>query len=159
MTTQTLPTKPADLSIYVLHSPEAIRQHAAETRDYFNEIRKIEHAEAVRAQAILANANRPSTDDEYFAQAQKREAENQAKQAERAATEKADALAEIDRLLASPPTVEVVHRNEFLFLQKVIQYAGRGYVMTDDGFLSFTPGMYHIVMNSPQQAAKKVAQK
>ena len=154
MTTQAIPTKPESLSIYVLHSPSEVRQHAAEMEEYFEAIRKIEYGKRIKAQAIIDEANRPLTEDEYFQEAVKRQKAQDDKQAEREAITKAAALAEIDRLMGSPEIAEVMHRNEYTFLQEVIQWSNRGYVLADNGFMCFMPGMYHINMQAPAATKK-----
>ena len=106
----------------------------------------------------MAHQNRNLNDDEYFAMAVKRKAENDLKIAERVAAEKAAALAEIDRLLSSPASVEVVQRSEFAFIREVIHWANRGFTMPDSGFMAMMPGMFHIVMDAPA-TTKKVGAK
>lgn len=146
------PIKPVELDPKKLHSPSEVRQFKAETADYFQALRDIEQSRNVKAQAEHAHQNKTLDDDEYFALAVKRKAENDAKIAERLATEKAAALAHIDHLLSSPPTIEIMHRSEFAFLKEVIHWANRGYVMPDSGFLAMMPGMFHIVMDAPAKS-------
>jgi FMN phosphatase YigB (HAD superfamily) len=155
MQTQNTPIKPADLDSTILHSPDAVRQWKADWVDYHAATRAIEQARITKAQAIVAYENRTLSESEYHEQAVKRKQEQDAKQAERAAVEKAAALAEIDRLMGSPDIAEVMHRNEYSFLLEVIQWANRGYVMADNGFLTFGMGMYHIQMQAPPATTKK----
>ena len=157
--TQTLPTKPDDLSIYVLHSPEAKRKHAAEVEDYFRAIRNIENAEKAKVQAAIDYANRPLDESEYFALAVKRQKEQEAKQAERAAAEKAVELARIDFLMSSPPVAEIMETNEHRFLASVVNFASRGYTLGSNGILHFGMGLYHCQLDAPPAPAKKAGAK
>lgn len=157
MQTQNTPIKPADLDNTILHSPDAVRQWKAEWADYHQAIRDIEQAKVAKAQAIVAYENRMLDDDEYFQLKVKEKAANDAKIAERVAAEKAAALANIDRLMGSPDIAEVTHRNEYSFLQEVIQWANRGYVLSDDGFLNFGMGFYSIQMSAPKKKGSKCA--
>lgn len=156
MQNQTTPTKPADLDPTRLHSLDEQRQWKSDWADYHATIRAVEQAKVTKAQAIVAYENRTLSESEYFDLAVKRKAEQDSRNAEREAIAKAAALAEIDRLMGSPDIAEVLHRNEYAFVQEVIQWSGRGYVLADNGFLSFMPGMYHINMQAP---AKKVSAK
>ncbi|MDO8774306.1 MAG: hypothetical protein Q7K57_37455 [Burkholderiaceae bacterium] len=152
-TTTTALTKPAGLDPTRLHSPEEYQKWKSDTAAYFQGIRDAERAEQVKEQAVKAYENRILSSTEYFEMAVKREAENKAKQAEREAEQKAAALAEIDRLMASPETVEVLHRSEFTFMLEVIQWANRGYVL--NSLMSLMPGLCHAVMSAPAPAPKK----
>ena len=154
MQNQTTPIKPANLDNTILHSPDAVRQWKAECEDYHQAIRAIEQAKIAKAQAVVAYENRTLDENEYFALKVKEKAENDARIAERAAAEKTAALANIDRLMGSPDIAEVMHRNEYSFLQEVIQWANRGYVLNADGFLNFGMGFYNIQMTAP--ATKRV---
>ena len=157
MTTQnTTPIKPDDLSIYVLHSPEAVRAWKEEVAEYHQALARIERAKEAKAKAAIVEKNRVLTDEEYHQEALKRKKIADDKLAERVAAEKAAALAEIERLMSSPATVDVINRNEVLFMVEVIQWANRGYTMAEDGFRSFGMSLYHITMNAPV-LAKKVA--
>ena len=158
MNTQTIPTKPADLDSTRLHSPDEVRQWKSDCADYHAANRAIEQAKITKAQAAVAYENRTLSESEYYEFAVKRKAADDAKQAEREAITKAAALAEIDRLMGSPEIAEVLHRNEYTFLQEVIQWSNRGYVLADNGFMCFMPGMYHINMQAPA-ATKKVSAK
>lgn len=152
---QTTPTKPADLDSTILHSPDAVRQWKSDWATYHAATRAVEQAKINKAQAAVAYENRTLSESEYHEQAVKRKQEQDTKQAERAAVEKAAALAEIDRLMGSPDIAEVMHRNEYSFLLEVIQWSSRGYVLADNGFLSFMPGLYHIQMQAPPTTKKK----
>jgi len=156
---QTLPTKPAALSIYVLHSPDDRRKHAAEVEDYFQAIRSIENAEKAKAQAAIDYANRPLDEAEYFALAVKRQKEQEAKQAERAAIQKARELAAIDFALSSPPVAEIMETNEYRFLISVVNFANRGYTLGDNGILHFGMGLYHCQLDAPPATTKKAGAK
>jgi len=139
-TTTTTPIKPADLDIYTLHSPEAVKAWKQDVADYHQALARIERAKEAKQQAAIAEQNRVLTDEEYY---------QDDIAAERAAAEKAAALAEIERLMSSPKTVDVINRNEVLFMIEVIQWANRGYTMAENGFHSFGMGLYHITMNAP----------
>jgi hypothetical protein len=123
--------------------------------DYHQALRNIEYAKQLKEQATTAYENRILDDQEYFQLAVERKKEQDAKIAEREAAEKAAALAEIDRLMSSPPTVEVMHRNEYTFLQEVILWSGKGYVLNENGFHSFVMGMYHVTMDAPAKKGNK----
>ena len=154
MTNTTSPIKPADLDSTRLHSPAELREWKAKTADYHQAIRDIERAKFVASQAAVAQQNRTLNEEEYFAMAVKRKAENDARIAEREAAEKAAALADIERLLSSPPTVDVLHRSEYSFMVEVIQWANRGYTMQDNGLMAMMPGLYHVILNAPAPAKK-----
>jgi hypothetical protein len=148
-TTTTTPIKPADLDIYTLHSPEAVKAWKQDVADYHQALARIERAKEAKQQAAIAEQNRVLTDEEYYQEALKRKKIADDIAAERAAAEKAAALAEIERLMSSPKTVDVINRNEVLFMIEVIQWANRGYTMAENGFHSFGMGLYHITMNAP----------
>lgn len=149
MQNQTTLTKPENLDPTRLHSPDEVRQWKAECSEYHRAIREIEQAKVAKDQAVVAYKNRTLDENEYFALKVKEKAEQDARIAERAAAEKAAALASIDRLMGSPAIAEVMHRSEYSFLQEVIQWANRGYVLANDGFLNFGMGFYHIKMTAP----------
>jgi len=151
---QTTPTKPADLSIYELHSPEVRRQHRAEVEAYVQALRNIERQKEIKAEAIKAEATRPLTEDEYFQEAVKRNKQQQDKQAERAAAEKAAELARIDFLMSSPPVVEIMETNEYKFLATVINFASRGYTLGDNGIQHFGFGLFHCNLDAPTPTKK-----
>lgn len=157
MTNQTTPIKPENLDSTRLHSPEEVKQWKADTADYFSALRAIENAKVAKAQAQVAYANRTLTSDEYHELAVKREADRQAKQAERETAEKTAALAEIDRKMASPDTVEVMNRSEYNFLLEVIMWSNRGYTLQDNGIHHFGMGLYHVQLTAP--AKKKASAK
>lgn len=152
MTTQTTLTKPDNLDTSILHHPSVVRQWKADTADYFQALRNIEQAELNKAKTISAYENRILSEDEYFALKVKQKTEQDEKQAEREAAAKATALAEIDRLMASPPTVEVLHRGEFQFISEVIMYANRGYELAD--LIACMPGLYHCTLSAPVAVKK-----
>nr|WP_315428108.1 hypothetical protein [uncultured Albidiferax sp.] len=152
------PIKPADLDNTKLHTPAEYKAWQQSMRDYYNALRAIEQAAERKAQAVIAEQNRPISDDEYHALAVKRKQIADDKIAERAAAEKSAALAEIEKLMSSPATVDVINRNEVLFMVEVIQWANRGYTMPETGFHSFGLGLFHITMNAPV-LAKKVGAK
>lgn len=154
--TQTTPIKPADLDHTILHSPDAVRQWKQDCADFHQAIRAIEQAKVAKVQAVEAHNNRILSEDEYFQLKVKEKAANDARIAERAAAEKAAALAEIDRLMASPDIAEVMHRNEHNFLREVIHFANRGYTLADEGFLHFGMGLYHVQMSAPKKKTKCV---
>lgn len=158
MQTQTQPIKPADLSIYVLHSPEAKRQHRAEVDAYFQAIRNAENAEKAKAQAAIDYANRPLDESEYFALAVKRQKEQEAKAAAHAAIQHAAELAKIDFLMSSPPVADIMETNEYRFLTSVVNFANRGYTLGDNGIHHFGMGLYHCQLDAPV-AAKKAGSK
>lgn len=157
MTNQTsTPIRPADLDNTKLHTPTEYKAWQQSMRDYHQAIRDIEQAAERKAQAVIAEQNRVLTDAEYHALAVKRKETSDAVAAERVAAEKTLALAEIQRLMASPETVEVLQRNEFQFLTEVLHWANRGYVLAENGFHSMGYGLFHVTLQAPV-AAKKAA--
>lgn len=154
MSNTTAPTKPADLSMYVLHTPAEVRQHRLDTEDYFKAIQDIERAKQAKAQAVINEANRTLNDDDYFALKLKQKKEQDDKQAQRVAAEKATELARIDFLMSSPPVVEIMETNEHRFLTSVINFASRGYTLGDNGILHFGHGLFHCNLDAPATTKK-----
>lgn len=160
-TTTTLPIRPEPLSIYVLHSPATRRAHRVAEDAYFSELARMQHAEDMAKQraeaAARAEAERPLSDDEYYALALARKQVADDRAAAVALVEKEADLAEINLRLSSPPTVEVTHRSEFKFLQDLMYWASRDYTLSDSGFHGFGMGIYHVTLTAPE-AVKKAKQ-
>lgn len=149
MTNTVTPTKPADLDNSILHTPEAVRQWKQDSSDYYQAVQAIKQAEIHQAQLEYAHRNRTLTSEEYYQESVKRKAAADALAAERAEVEKAKALENIERLMGSPAIADILHHNEYSFMQEVIQWANRNYVMAENGFHSFGMGLYHIQMSAP----------
>jgi len=148
-TTQALPVKPEPLSLYVLHTPAAVRQHEQAMYDYYAAMRAIAQQEQADKEAAIAEASRALTQAEYFAQAQEREREKQAKVKAAHDAEVAAARAEVDRLATSPAIAEVMHRNEWNFLQEICHWSRRQYTLEDGNLHASLPGHYHASMTAP----------
>lgn len=151
------PTLPAPLDNSEYQNREQIRAHQNATQAYFDYQREIEYQIKVAADLAhakeVAEANRPQSDEEYDAQKRIEWQAAKDKNAARLKKEIDDELAKTAYLLSSPPVAEVFARSEFAALKAVIQWAGRGYTMPDEGFHSFSHGFFHIQMTAP--AAKK----
>ena len=154
-TTQTAPVKPADLSLYVLHTPAARRQHQQAMYDYHAACRAIEQAEQAEKQAAVAEASRLLTEGEYWTLALERERENKAKIKAAHDAEVAAQRAETERLMSSPDVVDVLHRNEHNFVRELCHWANRGYRFHDDSMQMFMPGSYHATLLAPAAPAAK----
>jgi len=152
--TKNTPIKPEPLSIYVLHSPAEKRKHAAEVDAYNQAVRAIEHAKQVKAQAEIAERNRPMTDEEYFQMAVNRKADQDAMEAEAAAIRHAAELEKIAYEMSSPAVADIMETSEFQFLKSVVHWAGRGYVMHDQSIQHWGMGLYHVQLSAPAVAKK-----
>jgi hypothetical protein len=154
MTTQTTPTKPLDLDPTILHSPDAVRKWKADSADYFQALRDIEQTALDKEQAVTAHANRTLDENEYFQLAVKRKKEQDDKQAEHAAIQKAKELAAIYFAMSSPPVADIMENNEYRFLASVVNFANRGYTLGDNGILHFGMGLFHCQLDAPVVAKK-----
>lgn len=56
---------------------------------------------------------------------------------------------EVDRLTAWPATADVMHENEFSFLQEVQHWSTKGYRLGAHSLQSFASGNYYILMFAP----------
>jgi len=150
-------TKPLPLDNTRLHHPDVVRKHKADTADFFQAIKAAEQAKVAAAQAAIDYSNRALNEAEYWQISVDRKAAQDAIAAERKSNEKAAALVEIDRLMQSPPIAEVMHRSEYSFIQEVIMWANRGYVMNESGFINFGMGHYHVLLTAPAAPIKRVS--
>lgn len=149
--------KPADLDNKILHHPDVVRQHKSDVFEYHAAIRATEQAKVVADQAAEAHANRIISDEEYYQANVLRQQEQEKRQASYVVAEKAAALANIDRLMQSPPVAEVVARNEFAFLQELILWSSKGYTLEDNGIVHFGPGFYNVLLSAPAAPIKKAS--
>jgi len=60
------------------------------------------------------------------------------------------AQAEVDRLEAWPEVVDVMHANEFAFLEEVRHWSVKGYRFSQHSLQSFERGDYYILMFPPK---------
>lgn len=154
MTTTTKLQPPAPLDITKLHSPAEVLRHKAEQAAYFESVRAEEQRQRMKEQAEKAYANRVLTPDEYFAEALKRQAEQQARDDQREFERQAERDAKAAYLESTPDIAEVSERSEFSFLQGVIHWASKGYTLTGDGITAFLPGFYCCRLNKPATIKK-----
>lgn len=56
---------------------------------------------------------------------------------------------ELNRLTAWPATADVMHENEFAFLQEVLHWGAKGYRLGAHSLQSFEPGDYYVLMFAP----------
>ena len=124
---------------------------------YFAALRNIEQAKQEAAEMAKAEANRVLSEQEYYVAACQRENENKAKAAARAAAEKEAAQVEADRLTATPAVAEIMHRNEWAFVQEICHWSRRQYTLND--LHSCMPGLYHATMSAPAAPAAAKAGK
>ena len=124
---------------------------------YFAALRNIEVAKKEAAEMAKAEANRVLSEQEYYVLACQRENERKAAAAASAAAaaEKAAARAEVDRLSGSPAVADVMHRNEWAFLQEICHWSRRQYTLND--LHSCMPMLYHATMSAPAAPAAPAA--
>jgi hypothetical protein len=146
---------PALLDNTKLHTRDEYKAWQDAMYEYYAAIRAEEQREARIAAAKEATANRLLSDHEYHALALQREAEKQARQAERAAAERAEQDAKESYLSSLPEVAEVSAHSPFIFLTEVCLWANRGYTLEDDGNVNFMMGFYTATLNKPAPAAKK----
>lgn len=152
-TINTTPTMPEPLSIYVIHSPEDRRRHAIEVAAYYDYIREEEQRQRTIEQAKIAEANRVLTDDDYYALALKRKAEQDAREAAREAERQAAADAKAAYLASAPDVAVISETSPYLFLQQVALWASRGYTISETADMHVLPTYFCASMNKPEPAA------
>jgi type IV secretory pathway VirB10-like protein len=153
MTTKLTPPKDLDLTKPI--SPTERRMWEAEWAAYRDALRAEEDRQRQQEAAAESEANRPLSEDEYFALSIKLYEEQQAKLAEREAAEQAKKDEEAAYLRSLPEVAEVSERSEYLFLSKLGHWLSQGYVVTEDSIRFWMPGMYHVALNKPALTAKR----
>lgn len=144
-------TKPDPLDPTVFHTREQYREWQRKMYAYHAAINE---AEAAEREANTNKQPHTLTDFEYDTWKRKLWEDEQARQAERLAAEKAAAKV-IEDYLASTPDVAVITENSpYFFVQKVAHWALKGYTLPDDGVKYFVPGCYSIEMVKPAKAKK-----
>jgi hypothetical protein len=149
--TTTKPTPPADLDSTVLHSPAEVQAWKDAHADYRNALAAIERAEEAKAKAAQEKANGVLTDEDYFEQAKKREAEKQKKLAEAAAADAARRAEKEAYMLSEPEVADVMEATEFNLLKALEHWMSRGYRVTDDSLKFWTPRLYHVQLAKPAE--------
>lgn len=142
-------TMPEPLSIYELHSPAKQRAHAAQVAAFRDAKREEEATQRRKQEAAAAAADRPLTDDEYFALAVKRLADQRAKDAQREAERKAREDADSAYLASTPEIAEAMANDPFTLLTKLEPWFARGYRMTPDSIQFWMPNLMHVVLAAP----------
>ena len=56
---------------------------------------------------------------------------------------------EVDRLTAWPEVVDVMHTNEFAFLEEIRHWCVKGYRFSEHSLQSFDRGDYYVLMFAP----------
>ena len=157
-TSRQAPTLPEPLDTAEFHTRQEIREHQNAVVAHYEYQRQAENQARIDADnkraKELVEAQREQTDEEYDDMKRKLWQAEQDKWAASAAKEKEDELEKIAYLLSSPAIADIFTRSEFNCLQSVIHWAGRGYTMQDDGFLSFGNGIFHIQMTAPAAKTK-----
>lgn len=150
---KTKPQKPADLDNQKLHTREEVRCWQDANFEYHAALREEQEKAVKQAAAKAAEANKPLSDDEYFALAQQRETQKQARLAEIAAAEQAKADAKADYLASTPEVAEIEATNPHHFVMQLVHWANRGYQMPENADVHALPGFYAMKLTAP--AAKK----
>lgn len=153
------PLRPADLSIYELHTPQAVIQHEAAMAAYHESLREWDQRHALLEKAKREPEDQHLTEQQYFELSVKRDAERRAKIAEREAAAKAQADADAAYLASLPAVAEISEASEFLFLSKLGHWFALGYQLTDDSIQHFVRGCYAVKLSRPTAVTAKKAVK
>lgn len=127
---KTLMPEPLDLTR--LHSPEEVRLHATKVAAYRDAVREEEEAQRRKQDAAGAAANAFLSEDDYFKLALKRQQEQEERDAQRQAAQKAEKDAEAAYLASRPEVAEVLDRCEYKFLFRVAHWLAQGYELSED---------------------------
>lgn len=150
--TQLTPPKPLDNT--KLHSPAVVRQHAADTADYYAYRRQVE-AEAQNA-ARVAKMPKTLSNEEYFEQAVAEQALKQERELERAVAEVAQEQARQAFLNTDEQSIVVASNNPHSFLGDFSHFTQLGYVMdASQGPLLFSHTFYTVGMSKPGKAGAR----
>lgn len=152
MTTETTIQRPADLDPTKLHTPAEYRKWKSDVADYHAAIREEQNRERRKEEAKAAHKNRILTDDENYALAVERLAEQQKREAERKAVRQAEQDAKAAYLASRPDVAEVLERSDFHFLLAVVHWANKGYALSANGVDAFLPGFYSCRLDKPVTA-------
>lgn len=152
-------TAPEPLDNTKLHSREEYRRWQEANHAYHAAIREGQERAVKQAEAKAAEANRPLSDDEYYALAVQREKAKQQRQAERDAEERAKQEAKAAYMASMPEVAEIEASNPFAFVSQIVHFANLGYQMPENADVHALPGFYAVKLTAPAPApaAKKAA--
>lgn len=147
---QSLP-QPLDLS--KIHSPLAVKLHAAKVADYYawrraQDGKIVEEAKSVHQPKML-------NDDDYYELAVQQQNEKQQRELERQVAQLAAEQARAGFLESTPESVTITEASPFGLLSALQQRIQQGYEVDLDNILYFISGCYSVTLHKTSNANAK----